>query len=264
LFHPGYSPFAFIFDLFHFDKNVMKGLSLVMLLIVGIIAPAGTRAQTQFSGWLATFNTYKLNKKVSIHNDIQLRSSDEWTHVQTLLLRAGLNIHVNKQFTLTGGYAFIDNRRVIDVVAGHAVEHRTWEQVLFSHKIKPVTTTHRLRLEQRFIPKTFVSNNEIETDGHAYANRVRYFIRNMVPFQKQQSFTKGMFAAVQDEVFLNVGNKANVNGKTFDQNRFYAAVGYRLNPKFDLEAGYLNQYVKGRGQAFTNNHVLQVATYIRL
>ena len=73
-----------------------------------------------------------------------------------------------------------------------------------------------------------------------------------------------MFGAVQNELFLNFGDKSAVNGKTFDQNRAYAAVGYRFCPEFDLEAGYLNQYVTQRNDNFVNAHVLQVAAYLRL
>ena len=46
----------------------------------------------------------------------------------------------------------------------------------------------------------------LKTTDTAYANRVRYFIRNIIPFQQQKTFAKGMFAALQNEVFLNLGN----------------------------------------------------------
>ena len=83
-------------------------------------------------------------------------------------------------------------------------------------------------------------------------------------FNNKKAFTKGVFAALQNEIFVNMGNTANVNGKFFDQNRLYLALGYRLRSAFDLEAGYLNQYISGRNKTFTNNHVLQVAGYLRL
>ena len=73
-----------------------------------------------------------------------------------------------------------------------------------------------------------------------------------------------MFAALQEEVFLNFGNGDNTNGKTFDQNRIYLAIGYRVNAEFDIEAGYMNQYTSGRNDSFTNNHIAQVAGYLRL
>jgi hypothetical protein len=55
-----------------------------------------------------------------------------------------------------------------------------------------------------------------------------------------------------------------VNGETFDQNRAYVAVGYRFSARFDLEAGYLNQYIDHRNDNFSNVHVAQVAGYLRL
>ena len=221
-------------------------------------------AQSQFSGWLASFNTFKTGKKTSIHADVQWRSSDDFKHTQTFLLRSGLNIHLSKQLIVTGGYAFIHSRRVMGDVSGYAPEHRTWEQLLFSHKLKSIFTSHRLRLEQRFITQSTVQDNQLVNDGSAYANRLRYFLRNIIPFRQQKTFSRGMFAALQNEVFVNIGNTENVNGKFFDQNRFYLALGYRLHSSIDVETGYLNQYVSGRNGAFVNNHVWQVATYLRL
>ena len=112
--------------------------------------------------------------------------------------------------------------------------------------------------------KTFIADEELKRDGSLYANRIRYFIRNVIPLQHQKAFSKGLFAALQNEVFVNIGNKANVNGKYFDQNRLYLALGYRINPSFDLETGYLNQYINGRNNSFINNHVWQLAGYLRL
>lgn len=221
-------------------------------------------AQSQFSGWVASFNTIKTSAKTSIHSDIQLRSTDKIKHTQTLLLRAGLNVHLKKNIIVTAGYAFINNRRTISNVSGFAPEHRIWEQLVINHKLKNISVSHRFRLEQRFIAKSIVVNNELENDVSAYANRFRYFIRNILPFKKQTSFQKGVFAALQNEVFVNVGNASDVNGKFLDQNRLYLAAGYRISPKADIEIGYMNQYVSGRNDVFTNNHIVQLAGYLRL
>lgn len=236
-----------------------------LFILCFILSAFSLHAQTQFTGWAASFNSFKIGKRTSIHADVQLRSIDKMEQVQTLLLRTGLNVHINKKFIVTAGYAFIHNYRKLGNVTGYAPEHRIWEQLLYNHSIKRLQLTHRLRIEQRFISKSIVANNELETDGYATANRFRYFIRTILPLKKPaQTFTSGMFAALQDEVFLNFGDKSAVNGKTFDQNRLYLAVGYRFNKSFDLEAGYMNQYINGRGNAFTNNHIIQLASYLRL
>ncbi len=243
---------------------VMKNVFLILVMVLAGNLSSSLFAQSQFSGWLASFNTFKTGKKTSIHADVQWRSSDELKHTQTLLLRSGLNIHFTKQIIVTGGYAFIHNRRVVSNISGYAPEHRIWEQLLYNHKLKSIFVSHRFRLEQRFISKSIVQNNELKNDGSLFANRFRYFIRNVLPFQQEKTFSKGMFAALQNETFVNIGNKANVNGKFFDQNRLYLALGYRLHSSFDLETGYLNQYINGRNGAFSNIHVLQLAAYVRL
>ena len=242
----------------------MKRVLLILLLVISGQISNRSFAQSQFSGWLATFNTFKTGKKTSIHSDIQLRSSDEFGKIQSLLLRAGLNVHLSKRLIVTTGYAYIQNRRVIGAVNGYTPEHRIWEQFLYNQKAGPVFMAHRFRIEQRFISKPVVVNGELATDGYGSANRFRYFTRNILPLRKQPVFEKGVFAVLQNEVFLNFGNKANVNGKTFDQNRLYLAAGYRFSKSFDMDAGYMNQYINGRANQFTNNHIIQLAGYIRL
>jgi hypothetical protein len=144
-------------------------------------------------------------------------------------------------------------------VTGYLPEHRVWEQIIFTHKIKPVraTVSHRLRLEHRYIPRHHAEGNSLVLDGHRSAGRLRYFTRGVVPLQASKN--KGLFAAVQNELFFHTSN-----GGSFDQNRAYVAAGYRMGPQLDLEMGYMNQYVAGAGNTYANNHILQVATYIRL
>jgi hypothetical protein len=241
----------------------MKKIIVPFLFTICILASPVLFAQSQFSGWLASFNTIKLGAKTSIHADIQLRSSDKIKHVQTLLLRTGLNVQLKKNITVTAGYAYISNRRIVSDVSGYAPEHRIWEQLLITHKIKFIPVSHRFRIEQRFLSTSTAVNNELENDLSGYANRFRYFFRGIIPFQKQQNFQKGMFAALQNEVFINFGNTDDVNGKFFDQNRLYAAIGYRINSTSDIEAGYLNQYTSLKNGSNTNN-VIQLAYYLKL
>lgn len=237
-----------------------------LTLSVCSILACSTYGQSQFTGWLASFNTFKTGKKTSIHFDAQVRSTDEVKQVQTILLRPGFNFHLDKKWTLSTGYALILNKTVIGDVTDLVPEHRIWEQALYSHKLQQVFVSHRLRLEQRFIGKTRVvpGADDIEVPGYLSSHRIRYFIRNILPLKKQTTFAKGPFAALQNEVFINIARTIHANGETFDQNRLYLAAGYRVSAKADLEFGYMNQYVNRRGTAFTNNHIVQLAAYVRL
>ena len=234
-----------------------------LLVAVLLFIYTASNSQTQFSGWLASFNTFKLNNKLSLHFDGQLRSTDDLEHVQTLLLRPGLNIHVGKNWVLTGGYAYIGNRRTAETIVKLMPEHRIWQQAIFNHKLKNMPVAHRFRFEERFLSTAAIRNNDLERTGFNTSYRFRYFVRGIVPLSSQPSFSKGFFLALQNEVFLNVAKKSAVNGKTFDQNRLYGAFGYRLPGKIDLEAGYMNQYTVS-ATSFINNHIAQIAVYKRL
>ena len=229
---------------------------LIILLASGYM---NVRAQTQFMGWLATFQNYKLNDRFGVYFDAQLRSTAQVQQMNTLLLRPGVNFYFSPSFTGTVGYAFIQQQRLSSGVTGYLPEHRVWEQMVFTHKVKPVhaTLSHRLRHEHRFIPRHHAEGNELIKDGHRYAGRVRYFTRGIVPIGSNKD--KRMFVALQNEIFFHTAN-----GGSFDQNRAYVAAGYRVSKQFDLELGYMNQYIANAGGGPTNNHILQMATYLRL
>lgn len=219
--------------------------------------------QKQFSGWLASFNTFRLNKKISLHFDGQWRSNDDLIHTQTLLLRPGLNLHLNKNTIVTAGYAFISNRTVKNNSSGYFTEHRLWQQLIAMQSFKKTAIQHRFRFEERFIPQTSVVNNELVKDKTVFATRLRYFTRAVIPFTKSSSFSKGWFGSLQNEVFVNTSNANASNNQFFDQNRAYASIGYRLAKTTDVELGYMNQYINGR-TVNTSNHIIQVAAYLRL
>jgi hypothetical protein len=149
-------------------------------------------------------------------------------------------------------------------VSGYSPEHRIWEQLIINHNLAFVPVQHRFRLEQRFIGNHHVENGEFKNDGNRFANRFRYFNRSIIPFNGSKPFTHGIFGVLQNEIFLNLGDKSGVNGKFFDQNRLYLAMGFRFSPKFDIDAGYLNQYISHANKTIGNGHILQVATYLRL
>lgn len=250
----------------------MKYIRITLCCIILFNTFVSAFSQTSFSGWLADFNTFKINTRFSVHFDAQLRSSDQLQNIQTVLLRPGLNWHLNKKMIVTTGYAYIQNKRAIGNITGYTPEHRIWEQFLITHPLiigasqqaRKGSLSHRFRLEQRFIGKPSVENNRLVNSGNVFANRFRYFIRNITPLVPWTGSGKGPFIAIQNEVFVNIGDASSVNGKFFDQNRAYLAMGYRFHTRFDAELGYMNQYINGRDKAFTNNHILQVATYVRL
>ncbi len=226
---------------------------------------AASAQQVTHSAWLASFNTIGLKGKWSLHLDVQLRSTDDVEQLQTFLFRPGLNYATRKNQVATMGYAWIPNRYTQPADNALLAEHRLWQQYIINQPIPSSVIQHRFRFEERFVPKPVIKNGNMEADGYAFSTRFRYFARTVLPLKKPAgSFTKGWFGALQNEIFLNVTGSKKVNGKVFDQNRLYGAFGYRLAKGFDVEIGYLWQYVERRsGLQDISNQVGQVAFYWR-
>ena len=244
--------------------------TLAFFLFITFVSSPGLHAQSlhTFSGWGALFSSVKLNKKLSLHFDAQLRSSDNWEQLQTILIRPGLHYKVNANQIATIGYAYVQQLRSLGGISDWEPEHRIWEQYIINQSF-PVSgrasaLQHRFRLEQRFLPKLKLADSEINNDGYNFSQRLRYFARAVFPFQVCTKFDKGMFVSLQDEIMVNITGASSVNDQFFDQNRAYVSIGYRLSTKADLEVGYMNQYVAGRRDSYTVNNILQLALYLRL
>lgn len=230
----------------------MRKIISTLLLVFALVSVSKAQTVHQNTGWLFLMNSTKFNTKWGAHFDLQLRSSDEFSNVRNLLIRPGLTYFFNSTNNLTLGYLFT---QIYTPGAESLTENRSWEQFIHTQKIQNVSVSHRFRLEQRFIEK--ISEDDV------FSQRLRYFVRLVIPLKKNATvFEKGFFAGVQNEIFLNVQNKGVVNNNVFDQNRAYLALGYRIQKKIDIEAGYMNQAVKSL-KGHINNNILQVAVYTR-
>jgi hypothetical protein len=231
----------------------MRKVILISLLLLSTFN-GFSQTIIQNSGWFALFNSTKLSNRWGLALDVQVRSADNWGYVRNILIRPGVTYYLNDRSNVTAGYLFTNTHTEQAMGDTDFQEHRVWQQYVFNHKIKSSFLTHRARLEQRFI--------ETAADD-IFSQRARYFIRYLKPLADYgDSFNKGLFIALQNEVFLNIQNKDKLNKSIFDQNRFYIAAGYRISKKMDVEAGYLNQYVNSVGSN-TSNRVAQLAIYTR-
>lgn len=216
--------------------------------------PSYAGSLDQQSGWAAWFNTTKFSERWSLVSDAQLRSSDGWEEPRNLLLRAGGSYAISPQLSLVAGYAYIDT---YSPTAPTLTEHRSWQQLVAQQRVLGYPLTHRLRLEQRFIER--VGTKDL------YSDRLRYFLRLVAPIEVAApgGFVRGSYLALQNELFLHLTARSELNGRLFDQNRLYGGLGYRISPRLDVELGYLNQRLEGRVQD-TDNHVVQFSLHTRL
>lgn len=226
---------------------MMPGLALS--LAVASAAPVAVDHNAH--GWYNYFGDHPVaDSKWGIHLEGQYRRHDVVTKWQQLLLRPAINYDVKPSLTLTAGYAYAHTYSYSDLSAPFRAtnENRLWEQVQYRYKAGRASLSTRVRFEERFL------GSSVPGQGFRYENRLRTWEQVTVPISKKTYFTG------YDEVWFYV--KPYVSKSSFDQNRAYAALGYRLNPSLRLEVGYMNQALRQRsGLVLESNHTLMVSLY---
>lgn len=202
---------------------IKKTLPL-FLLFVSVVSNAQQPGEDKWGGWYMYFGTNKVSDRLSIHSEAQFRYYETATNFNQMLLRAGLNYHINPDAIATAGYAFIDTDNSFGETPGeiNSKEHRMFEQFILKNKVWEFLFEHRYRLEQRFLDFGDVTETE---------HRARYRIQMTLPL------TDTFFLNFYDELFINLQDEL------FGQNRLYGAVGVNITENSSMQVGYLrNQF----------------------
>jgi hypothetical protein len=142
-------------------------------------------------------------------------------------------------------------------------EIRSCYQLTTYDKIGRVAITYRFRYELRWVgngqPSTPVYNKSgydffhgLGMQNCTFKQRLRIFFRTDIPFKGTTIDAKEFYFAWQNELWVGLGNKTG-NSNFLDQNRAYAAIGYKLPQDIRIEIGYLNQVVP-QGISTINGH----------
>lgn len=185
---------------------------------------------TENVGWLFLTHTQKISKKFTALADAQIRSGNELAHFETLLLRGGIGYKFNSNHSIATGYVYKGDWTSEDRKITYIPENRIYEQYLYNTNLRRTQLTFRVRLEQRFIKETY---------HYDFSQRVRALISAQIPLAANPGFTRGLYTTLQNEIFVNIQYKENINRSFFDQNRLFVSLGYRWSKKIDTEAGYM-------------------------
>lgn len=201
--------------------------------------------------WLMYFGDNKINKKWGVHSELQLRNYGVPNTLHQTLTRLGAHYYISPVSMVSAGYGLIYTAPASGMEGAQIVlENRIWEQLILRHRTYNLFLEHRYRLEQRFV------NNQT-TGASIYDNRIRYRLQALFPLYNFSPHLRHLFLASYNEVFMNLGRE--LSGQFFDRNRLYFAIGYQLNPKFNLQFGYLNQVISLPGGGAPDiNHNFQM------
>jgi len=237
--------------------------SFNLLIIISVFSIGNLFSQVDnhalhHNGWYMYFGNHSLNEKWGLHTEFQWRRHDWISQPQQNLFRTGLDFKINDRNMITAGYGFIITYPYGEQPSAyHFNEHRIWYQYLHTHSFHRMQWQHRFRFEKRFIESKKEQNGEFVSDEFKYRNRLRYFFRINIPLTSKSMSDKTWFLSFYEEAFIQFGKQVDRN--YFDQNRLYGAIGYRWNKDFNIQAGYLYQFiVKSGAERFEHNHTLQL------
>lgn len=242
-------------------KGILFRLVSVLLLFLWLSpsakAQSGRIKDFNNNGWYMFFGDHKLNSKWGLHTEVQWRRHNILKDPQQLLIRTGINYDLTPSAMFTLGYGYIETHPYGDFPAAATFpEHRIYQQLQLKNSVARVGLMHRYRLEQRWV-------RPAGAESATYLNRARYMLKATLPLMGSTIDAGEPFLAAYDEIFVGFGNKIQRN--IFDQNRAYAALGYKISDAATLELGYLNQIVqKASGNVFEHNHTLQVSLFYNL
>jgi len=243
----------------------MRNIPVIFLTLMALLmaAPSETYAQKQIDGqahaWAMYFGNHRLSERWGIHTEYQWRRNDMFDKWQQSLLRVGAEYYLKNGVQLTVGYGWIRTYPYgAQAIASTFDEHRLWQQVILPQQLWRIGINHRYRMEQRWLEIAATNPDGSTTTDFELRNRARYRLLLTMPLSRKIMTDNTLFLGLYDEIFLGFG--PNIGKNVLDQNRAYAALGWRFNKNLNVQAGYLNQYViKSDGIRAERNHTLQLA-----
>lgn len=199
----------------------------MVLLASPLFSFSQATGEDELGAWYMYFGTNKISERFSLHTEAQFRFYETTSNFNQLLLRTGLNYHINPNAIATAGYGYISTDGTFLEFPGetNSMEHRIFEQFILKNKVWEFLFEHRYRLEQRFLD--FGNRNDTQ-------HRARYRIQMTLPL------TDTFFLNFYDELFINLQDDL------FGQNRLYGAIGVHITENSSVQFGYLrNQFSNG-------------------
>lgn len=205
--------------------------------------------------WLSYSSQIRTSAKWGLWLDLSYRRKEDFiSQPFQAVVRPGVTYFLNDDFRLSAGYAYF-NHYPAGAREISQPEHRIWQQLQWSQKLRLFSLRHAIRLEQRFRRK-YLDNEHLATD-YNYNNRIRYNFTFLVPLNKREITEKTVFLSLNDEILVNFGKQIVYN--YFDQNRLGVGLGYQADKSIMVQIGYMNVFQQlASGSSFQQNHVLRM------
>lgn len=237
---------------------------LYVICIVNLLVAASAHGQAPPStdrvrdpnshSWWVYAGDHSIHGPWGVYSEVQIRRSDFASIWQQFQTRDALTYRFSPRVQVVTGYVFTYTDRYGDFPVARAFnEHRTYQQISVRQEVSKLALEHRYRAEQRWI-QNYTTGNDFYW---RYQNRFRYQLRGVFPVTKMTAAGHQWYLFFGDEILLPYGPNHGTN--SFDQNRVFAGVGYRVTRNNTLELGYLNQFIIQRNNRIEeSNHTMRL------
>lgn len=217
----------------------LRALSLFLLGLAPVRlshAQAATwRTVEQGASWYAAVIDQPVGNRLSLWFDGQWRRTGLGAAPQQLLLRPGIQLSLAPSVRVAGGYAWIATAPYGEAPSRTPTrEHRVWQQLTLSQRLRHVSVTHRYRWEQRWLTLL----QEGLSEKASYQQRMRYMLRVSGEPRGVRLGNHALTMFVWNEFLLPVGHDAAT--LRLSQNRLGLGLGVPLTARQRAEVGYMN------------------------
>ena len=223
----------------------MKRLTTALIALALICSSRLSHAvDDEFQAWSALSANGPMNTgDLLFWFDVHARGGDDAGRLSTSIVRPGLGWRYSPDLTLWLGYARVTGHQADPNVE----EDRAWQQANYRFgSVANGQLSGRTRLEQRF--------RDEDSDTGV---RVRQSLRWTKSIPNSSSSY-----VVANELFLNLNDADWGQSSGFNQNRLFLGVNHKINERYKVEVGYLNNYINQIGRDNQLNHILSASLSI--
>lgn len=232
---------------------------IFILYLISLSIQAQKKIDHQQLIWYGYYNTLRFNENWSLLSEIQQRQFYNPTAQHQLVFRTNVERKLLDNINASLGMTYFFQNPNNPNSESNLTVPELRPDIGFKNKqrIGFLTINHRYKAEARFF-------HDVENDrlvgGFRFSNfRFRYQLGLDFSLWKKEEKEKLSFK-VKDEIMFNMGKKVVKN--TFDQNRIYLALNYRLNDAYAVEMGYMNWFQQQKtGIDFYNRDILRFSLF---
>jgi hypothetical protein len=204
---------------------------------------------SDFQSWIDYTPIFTINEKTEYTGDMGIRgvlSGNEWSKIYA---NPQIRFRFRPRLSFHGGVAL---HYTVEELESNQFEIRPWQGIeLFWPQILNASTTHYIRLEERFSIYTQESSSD-------FALRLRYRFQIKTANLTIKAINQSFFLLFSLELFGNIGKA--IEEKYVSRTRLLFGIGHQFHQSWRWEVHYVNQGSRrGSEEGIkTSDHILRI------